>query len=416
MKLQWKSNRKIKEVQLSKLRKIINYAFHNVPYYHSLFKNKGITPASIKKISDLKKIPLLKKEDIRNNFKLLISKEYNASNCISRFTSGSSGVPITVLYNRTAWDFAEAIYARALFNVGVKPWSNCAFLWAEPFPKSKFYEKFGLMQKNYVATTRDVQYQIAQLNKKKPSVLYIFPSSLTILARYYLNNSLKIKPKIIVCTGELLPEKTRKEFEEIFNCKVFDQYGTQELNRMAWTCEKNEGFHIDEDAIVIEFIKDNEQVSDNENGDMVVTGLFNKAMPLIRYNVGDIGSPKEDLCSCGRGLSLMNITEGRADSLIILPSGKILGPRAITGIFDHHMLYSNKIYNYRLIQETKKKFKLYIVKGENFDSKIVEFILFSLNKLIKEPVRIDVKIVSDLSGTKSGKLRYIFSKVKQKNY
>jgi phenylacetate-CoA ligase len=411
-KFQWKPKHQIRESQLIGLRRIINYAYHNVPYYNLLFTKAKLDPKSIRRVADLTQIPLLNKEDIRNNFRALLSREYEVGQCVSRFTSGSSGMPLTVLYDAAAWDFAEAIYARALFNVGIKPWSRCAFFWAEPFPKFRFYERMGLMQKNYVSTTRNVDYQIKQLNRIKPSVLYTFPSSLRILVKHYLNGAIKTKPSIIVCTGELLPGKTKREFEEIFGCKVFDQYGTQEFNRMGWTCGCDEGFHIDEDAIVIEFVKDNEQVSEGEVGSMVVTGLFNRAMPLIRYNLGDIGSAERVACRCGRGLSLMKILEGRSDSLITLPSGRILGPRAITGVFDHLMLHSNKVLIYRLVQKTKSKFELYLVKGDRFDDGTVESILSSLQILIGEPVNIQTRIVSDLARTKGGKFRYVFSEVK----
>ena len=411
MRFQWKDPKTIKRIQFLKLREIIGYAGRKVPYYRKLFHKHRIIPESIRSPADLSRIPLLTKNDIRSNFQNLLSSDFKASGCVSRFTSGSSGVPLTVLYDQNAWDYAEAVYARALFNIGVKPWSRCAFFWAEPFPKDKWHERLGLMQKNYIATTKSIEHQIDRLNDLQPSVIYIFPSSLRLLVTHFLNGNLRIKPEIIVCTGELLPHETKKEFQRIFRCRVFDQYGTQELNRMAWTCEYYNGFHIDEEAVYIEFLKNGIPVSDGEQGKMVVTGLFNRAMPLIRYDLGDIAAPVSSKCRCGRGLGMMRIYEGRADSIITLPSGKKIGPRAITGIFDHLMLHSNKLLTYRLIQKANADLELNLVKGDRFDDDTVELILSSLNKLFNENVNIETKIVDDISRSKGGKFRYVYSEI-----
>ena len=135
-----------------------------------------------------------------------------------------------------------------------------------------------------------------------------------------------INPKVVFGTSELLDPETRKYINSVFDVEMIDHFGCVELNRTAWECSEHAGYHIDVDAVIMEFIENGENVSSGERGEIVYTGLYNYAMPLIRYRIGDIGIPSDESCPCGRGLPLMKLIEGRSDSFMQVPDGRIFSP------------------------------------------------------------------------------------------
>jgi len=130
-------------------------------------------------------------------------------------------------------------------------------------------------------------------------------------------------------------------------------------------------------------------------------------MPLIRYSLGDIGTPSNEQCSCGRGLPLMKMINGRIDDFLILPSGRLLSPRNL-GTLE----YIDGIAKFRIIQEYKDKIVVQVVKGTNFSSKMIKQIKRNiLEGSLGENVQIIVKTVEDIPRDKSDKLRMILSRV-----
>ena len=179
--------------------------------------------------------------------------------------------------------------------------------------------------------------------------------------------------------------------------------------RLAFECKENSGYHIISNSVIIEFVKDGRNIDEGAQGDIVVTSLFNYTMPLIRYNIGDIGTFTKEKCSCGRGLPLVKSIEGRKDDFLILPSGRKISPRMINVIED-----IPGVLRYKTIQETKNRIVVNLVKGEGFSEKTI----YEINKHVKagclgEDVEVYVKLVKELPLEKRGKLRAVVSNVKE---
>jgi len=415
LRVQWLSSKKIKDLQFKKLKFITEYAYKNIYFYNRFFKKNNFNPDKLNKFEDILKIPVLKKDLIRKyGAESLINTKLKNIPAVIRQTSGSSGVSMTIKYDKNSWDFAEAIYARDLISVGYKPWMRMAHFWPEPFNKKNFYEKVGLLKRTWISTMRDNDYQFNLLTSINPQVIFGFPSTLLILSRLAQSKNIKLSPKLIFTSGEMLTKDNRQMIENVYSSEIFDQYGCQEVNRMAFECNEHSGYHIDEDAVLLEFVKNQEHISERERGNIVVTGLFNKAMPFIRYEIGDIGSPIFERCACGRGFSRMSIIEGRQDSFISLSDGSIIGPRTIKSIIDDSFLYNNKISNYRIHQKTKKLIEIEIVPGKDYHEGNLVDINNLLCLIFNQQVKLKFKIIDDIKKSRLGKLRYIQSDVKLK--
>lgn len=411
---QWRSLEEIKTLQFRKFKKIINHAYNNVKFYRKKFDSVGIKPEDIKSMSDISRIPFTTKREIAQSpIDDLLARGYKLRRCHVETTSGSSGLKLQIAFDYRAKDFCDCIYGRALFAIGYKPWESMAYFWPQTNHKKEFHEYLGLMRKDWIASNINTDEQLRILLKLKPKIIYGFPSILVILAKKierekkYFN---ALRPRFIVSHAELLTEEARNYIESVFKCPVYNEYGATEFGfRMAWECKERQGLHIDADSVLIEFLKDDKPVCPGEKGEMVITGLVNYAMPLIRYKIGDWGVPSDRQCKCGRGLPLIERIEGRDDDFIVLPSGRVISPRQIVPLVEQF----KEVREFKIVQELKNKITIYVVKDEKFESEISSKILNEIYKIIDKEVDVSIKFVEEIPRTPRGKLRAVISNVKR---
>ncbi len=416
MRRQWHSVDMLKKYQEGKFKALLRHAYANTTFYNEKFKKAGITPDDILGMDDLHKIPFITKKEIIENFPgKLMAKNYISKRLHYRKTSGSSGLQMTVATDQRCEDFYDTIYARALFSLGYRPWQAMAYFWPPTYHRKKLHEYFGLMKKDWLSSTLPPEEQLSILEKIKPRIIYGFPTTLMVMAKIIEKNRTKyvrIRPRFIISHAETLFEDSRNYIEFVFGCPVYNEYGTTEFVRMAWECKERKGLHIDVDSVILEILKDGRPCQPGETGEIVLTGLHNYAMPLIRYRIGDIGSMSDAKCPCGRGLPLLKTIEGRDDSFLTLPSDKILSPRHIVPLVEKFP----QITEFRLVQEEKTKIVLYIVDNPSITGQVIGGVRNELYKLIEKEVDLRVEKVDRLDKTQRGKMQAIVSKVKPELY
>jgi len=157
----------------------------------------------------------------------------------------------------------------------------------------------------------------------------------------------------------------------------------------------------------MEFIRDGKQVPAGERGEIVYTSLYNYAMPLIRYAIGDIGVPSDKVCPCGRGLPLMERIEGRADAFVQVPGGRIFTPIIWTILLRHF----SEIAQFKVTQEQKDKIRIQVEAKNTFNQRTIEGITKSVLDALGAEVHIDVEPVDVIPSDNSGKVRSVVSKI-----
>jgi len=409
---------KLRQHQERELRKIIKYSYENVPFYHRKFKEAGIKPNDIKTIEDLNKIPITEKSELRSNLDSVISKEFNIRNLRMLSTSGSTGKPLHVFISKKEDLLRKIKHLRANISCGQKFRDR----WVAITSPSHFSEvpsfqrMLGFFSPIFVSVFDNTEKQLSKIEEIKPDVLGGYSSSLLLLAKKAAEKNLDtIKPKIIFSGAELIDDFSRRFIEKTFNAPVYDQYAIIELERIAWQCREKEKYHIDADFIITQFVDENgEEVSEGESGQIVCTSLFNYAMPFIRYAVGDIGVPSNEECPCGRTLPLMEVIEGRRDSLLVLPDGRFLSPRVMTITMNSFKL-SQYIDQFRIIQKDLDLFNIFIKKKGNFNEQafkreLLSHIRRNLNVTAQE-VSFQIDFVDEIPLDKSGKFKAIISEL-----
>jgi len=412
---------KLRNYQRRMLRQILKHAYETVPFYHEIFDKLKIKPADIKTVEDLKKLPILHKDDVRRNLERMISRVYDVKKLKTVSTSGSTGKPLRVYLSTAEDEFRKAKHLRANIALGQKPRDKWVTISAPIHFREvgRLQRILGIYVPKTVSVFDDISKQFTSIERLKPDVLDGYSNFLFVLAKEAdKRGSHSISPRFMISGAEVIDNHSRCFIEKVFHAPLFDQYATIEFERMAWQCREKNGYHIDFDSVVLEFLgRDGEAVCPGEVGEVVCTSLFNYAMPLIRYAVDDVGVPdNEDVrCECGRTLPLLKRIEGRRDSLVILPDGRVLLPLAFGWAMEFYKFYFD-IDQYRVLQERFDSLKFLIkirdncnLREETMAEELVKHLRGMLN--IGAEVALEVKFVNEIPPDSSGKLRKVISKV-----
>lgn len=414
MKNQWLKTSQLEELQFKMLKSILNHSYKNIPLYHQKFKEAGLYPADIKSLDDMKKIPITTKQDIKDHYPQgTIARGVDTTKCWKPHTSGSTGKPLTMVYCSRDEDYQKAIALRPNLACGQKVRDKWAVITASYQAKpKKWFQKLRIFAPEYISLFDEVNQQISFLEKFNPKILDGYATSIFLLAKKLQDQDHpKINPKIIFVTAEMLMENMRKTIESTFQQKIYDQFGCVELGRTAWECPEHSGYHMDMDSVFMEFIKNGEEVSPGERGEIIYTGLYNYTMPLIRYSIGDVAIPSDEKCNCGRGLKLMESVEGRKDSFIQTPSGKIYSPIIWTIILRPF----SQINQFRVTQEKIDHITIEIAKTKDFTDETLTAVKERIDQYLgQEDVHFEFVLVDEISRKGNKKLKSVESKLKIK--
>ena len=415
----WKPD-KLRKFQEKRLRRVVRYAYANVPFYHRKFREAHVYPDDVRRLEDLKRLPIVEKDEFRHTPpEERVSGEFEIKRLKVVRTGGSTGKPLTIFLTREEDDWRKAIYMRANIMCGQRPRDRWVAITAPHHfsDVTGLQRRLGLFAQTCLSVFDDFDKHIDFLCRFKPDVLDGYSGALVLLAREVKKRGLYvIRPKVVFGNADLMDNISRKVLEDVFAAPYCDQFGCAEVDRTAWNCLEREKYHMDVDSVLFEFVdEDGEEVAVGESGQILYTSLFNFAMPFIRYSVGDLGKPSNEFCSCGVKLPLMEVIEGRKDSVIILPDGRFLSPRVFTVAMGMFKFYSF-IEQFRIVQKKPEFFEIYLKMGAsdvNFEVVKKELIdhFFKVLNLKEVDVSFDVRFVDDIPFSQSGKLMAVVSEV-----
>jgi phenylacetate-CoA ligase len=418
-KTQWLSVDEINRIQWAKLGNLLEYAFTNVPFYHRLFETLNMTPRDIATPDNFRKLPLLGKEDIRNNISYIVSSKYTIRDLIPNSTGGSTGVNLNFFNDRKHVGDVSAIDLRSKRWAGLEIGDKNAFLWGSPFDisfqdnlKNKIYNKLfrTLFLSSYNLSEENMVVYAKKLLRYKPKVIVGYPSPLYHFARFLEENEIRdINPKSIISSAEVLYDYQKELIESVFQCKVFNRYGCREFSTIAQECSEHSGMHINAEHVYVECLRgDGEPAALGERGELVITDLDNYGMPFIRYRIGDIGVLSDRKCNCGRGLPILEKIEGRAFDIVVGTNGRAVGGTFWTLLFRTAM---EGILQFQVVQESMSEIDIKIVPDETFEEGQVNVLIKKIRAYLGEDMNIHFQMVDKIPLTKSGKSRFVISKV-----
>ncbi|MBI5575792.1 MAG: phenylacetate--CoA ligase family protein [Deltaproteobacteria bacterium] len=409
---QYLSRDELHSLQSAKLRSIVRHAFENVAFYRKKFDAAGLTPDDIRETGDLAKIPITNKKDIQAALPgELLSRGIDPAKCIVKNTSGSTGTPLRFFVNARERDFQRLLNLRIFLAGGFRLTDKTAYI-INPhrFPDGKYwFQDYGILRRYYLSVFDSAEKHADALRRIRPDIVYGYPSNLTLLALAIKEGGIAdIRPKAVFSSAEALEKQPRALIEAAMKTKVYDVLGLVETGDIAWECPAKEGYHVNSDAVAMEFLDESDRpVAPGERGRLVCTNLYTYTMPLIRYEAGDICVPSGGTCSCGRTLPLMESIKGRANDFIVLPDGKIVASCFLVIL----MQSFHEVAQYRVIQERRESIVMQIVKGERFSESTPGRIAEEVGRITGNRLKVEMAFLDALPRDASGKIRTVMSKV-----
>jgi len=414
-KSQWFSCEQLEKIQLQKLKKMIDHAYKNVHYYTTLFNKIRLAPNDIKNIDDLKKIPILEKQIIREHRDEFIAKNIPKRKLIPYATGGTTGSPLTLYVTKDAIQYNFACgETRTKYWAGVKYGDRLATFLGKlivppctqkpPFWRyNKAYNQ--ILFSSFHMNEQNLDYYIEEFNRFKPEILQGYVSTVYIFAKYILNHHIKVSsPTAILLSSETLFDWQRKEIEKAFGSKIYNGYSLAEFVVFISECE-NGSLHMSPEYGITEFKK---ILNEKNKYEIIGTTLFNYAMPLIRYKTGDIVTlSDEKKCPCGRQLPMVESIEGRSDGMIVTPENRYISPASLSLVFQS----AENIKEAQMIQSSKNMITLRLIREKNFSEKNLNYIEKGLKERLGSNIIINIEYVNKIERTNSGKFQFIISHI-----
>lgn len=351
-----------------RLKEVLKRAKAAVPYYKQVWSHRAGNP------DILTDWPILEKEPLRANPRDFVAEDCDPRRMVEDHTSGTSGTPLRIWMSRDCARRWYAIYeARCRRWHGVSNqdrWVNIGGQLVVPLSRREppFWVHNAALRQLYMSSYHLapdlVPFYLEKLSQFQPSFLLGYTSSLHALAQGILDSGrTNIRPKVVVTNAEPIDARQRREISQAFGCPVRETYGMAELGAAAGECSSG-SLHVWPDVGILEVLDDQGQpVKPGETGELVVTGLLNDDMPLVRYRVGDRGALAEEttLCDCGRPLPRIARLEGRSDDILYSSDGRKVG--RLDPVFKADF----PIREAQIIQETLDRVRVRLVPAEGFD-------------------------------------------------
>jgi len=413
---QWWEPGKLAALQLERLRLLLTEVGKHVPYYQRCFKEIGFDPTILRSLADLRRLPTLRKSDIRANAAAL--RHAHAQHLIRLSTGGSSGEPLSFLvgFERISHDVAAKWRATRWFDVDIGDpevvvWGSPIELsaqdrlrrWRDKLMRSTLLSAFDMTESN-------LDSYLVTIRKKRPRMLFGYPYSMTHLAEHAQRRGVALDDlgiKVAFVTSELLYPHQRKTIAQVFGCTVANGYGGRDAGFIAHECPAG-GMHITAEDIIVETLDEAGQpVAKGQPGEVTVTHLATRDYPFIRYRTGDIAVLDDRRCSCGRGLPMLREIQGRTNDFLIASNGTSVP----CGAFTYLVRDIPGVESFKVVQESASLTRISLVTGVGFETASIQVLLKGFQHRLGDEVQVDVELVDSIPAEKSGKFRYISSKI-----
>ncbi len=407
------------EITQIKLKKILNHCQENVPYYTQIIEQVG-TRKLLQQNPEvyIKNLPVLTKDLIRQNFERIKSTDLEQRQWYFNQSGGSTGEPLKLIQDQEYFNYSMAIKSLYSYLVsGRRIGESEAILWGSErdlFSNKGIKAKLSSFLRNttymnaFMMTHEQMSDFIKKLNANPPKIIIAYAQAIYELAQFTEEKRIAIVPqKAIITSAQTLYPWMREKIESVFQCRVFNRYGSREVGDIACELPGNEGLWLAPWGSYIEIVDDdNNPLPTGVEGNILVTNLNNYAMPLIRYKIGDRGI----LAVNEPSKQILKQVSGRITDMFKREDGIL-----VDGEYFTHLFYSKDwTYKFQVIQKSFFKILIKIVtlnQNYNPEPQELEEIANKCKLVMGGECEIIFEFVSQINPTASGKHRYTISEI-----
>jgi phenylacetate-CoA ligase len=416
-KNQWQSAEELADIQWRRVEGYLRQIAAHVPYYRDLFRREGLDAERIEGPADFRRIPFLTKEDVRAAGKSIVTTDPLRRGLASN-TGGSTGEPLYFSTDLAAGPIRRACTLLGLRWAGIDIGDKQAVIWGfhldrpvrERFTSAvKDYFNNVLYLSSFNMSEAAMERYARLLAVYKPDLILGYPSALARFAEFCKARRIHtIRPRAAMSSGERIFPHQVEVIAEIFQCPLFDRYGSNEFATVAQECERHRGLHLFNEYLYVEVVHESGRPAESgEVGEIVVTDLTNLYMPFLRYRTGDLAVPTARSCDCGRGMPLLDRIEGRTFDAVVTADGKSAGgffwtylSRAVPGI-----------KQFQIEQRDRSGVVFRIVPGSEWKDEYRGELERRIKGNMGEGFSVSFDVVKEIPLTPAGKFRFISSKL-----
>lgn len=412
---QWWPRERILAWQAERLRALL-VAAAEVPYWRGLFAERGFDPRAVTGVADLAALPLLDKATIRAHTDAM---KHPQARGLARFnTGGSSGEPLIFYIGNERVSHDVAAKWRATRWWGVDIGDPEIVVWGSPIELGS-QDRIRAWRDRLMRTQLLPAFEmsegkldgfVARIRQARPRMLFGYPSALSHIARHAEKRGQRMDDlgiRVAFVTSERLYDNQRADIERVFGCPVANGYGGRDAGFIAHQCPEG-GMHLTAEDVVVELLdREGRPVAHGEPGEIVVTHLATRDFPFIRYRTGDVAVMDDRRCACGRGLPMLKEIQGRTTDFVVAADGTVMHGLALIYVLRD----LPAVASFRIVQESLQLTRVQVVPGEGYGPQTVRLIEQGLQARLGGGVRIDVERVDAIAAEKSGKFRFVASKV-----
>jgi phenylacetate-CoA ligase len=408
--IQHLSEEALNELQEARLKTTLKHAIQHIPFYQ-----KQSSHLTTDGLPDIRKFPIMRKQNIRDNLDGLLWHPEKKKELICEKSSGSSGIQGAVFMSKKEvseiqaaqtllWEWAGYEIGKPMLQTGITPDRGFIKSFKDRLFRTHYRSAFRLSEE-------DVKETLQSLQHRSIKILGGYASSLYVYAQVAQKYNIDIKFESVISWGDKMFAHYQTLIEKQFATKVFDTYGTTEGFMIGAQCDHPE-YYILSPFVFFELVDEHGYpVKDGEIGYVVVTSLNAFEMPLIRYYLGDLAvkMPKHEYPSNRRfQFPLLKKIVGRDTDIVKTPSGKKMIVHFFTAIFEH----LPEIRQFQVIQENLESMDILYIKGIGFTPDVLTTIKCKIESFLGEPYPVNFREVESISDSPSGKPQIIISKIK----
>lgn len=408
------------EFRNQRFKKLMQHCYQQVPFYRQYLNTSGLQVKDFETIYDIVKLPIIDKQLLNQHPELLLAENYKPGDFRFDYTGGSTGTPtrfgIDMKNYYQVYANAWRFWGYAGYKPGVKMlqfWGNRIELSIFNYIKHKlrsFIENTIILNSyDFYNEERVIEYT-ERIRRYQPDIIRGYAGAVYLFVLYCKKYQLQFQqsPKAIILTSEKIFKSQKEEIARFFNCEVFEEYGSTEFGIIGHECESHSGFHLADEFFIVEVYNHPEQTSNfTGKGELLISCLYNYAMPLLRYRIEDEATISACSCPCGRTLGLLENIDGRIIDYIVTRREKM-----VHLIIFYNILSKIKgIKFFQIHQYEKGKIFIKIIKNENYDVKSIDKIAGVFESIFKDDLIIDFQYVDQLEVSASGKHKIILSEI-----
>jgi phenylacetate-CoA ligase len=392
------------------LRALVTHAYERVPMHHRRFEEAGVTPSQIRGVEDLPLLPILGRSEVQTTpVEAMVTRGLDPRRLARVRTGGSTGTPVTVYIGGRELDRRTWMSRyRSRVVSGCRPWAKRIDV-QMPRPVLWWQRPARRFSDVRVDKRLPASEIVGRIRQYKPQLVSAWPTTwLQICDEVEATTGTERLADVYRSGGEDLEPYVQKRVERVLLQGLVRYYGSWEFGSIALECAPRSGFHIYSDNVVVETASaDRSESSMPGAGEILITALRQKAMPLIRYRIGDYGVLSERRCRCGSPFPILEELQGRTNDAIETRSGlSVTGHEFYNGF--RPLEYLDRC---QFVQRTPGALEARIQPNDRFDAAAEDEVLQILRRLTHDDMDISLVQTDSFPPPKSGKFKLLVRQV-----